>query len=130
VRPCPTAVEACHEHARLVASVPPLPPSVAPRLRAWHALLDARRALSRRVDELEYGLSDANLRQMPDFETRVEVLQSMAGEGWAQFNSLTPSHFSYFLEQPARLCSLRALRTRSMLVPRACIPCLYPFHLI
>jgi antiviral helicase SKI2 len=50
---------------------------VAPRLRAWHALLDARRALSRRVKELEYGLSDANLRQMPDFETRVEVLQSM-----------------------------------------------------
>ena len=45
----------------------------------WHALLDARRSLGRRVDDLEYGLSDANLRQMPDFETRVQVLQSMAG---------------------------------------------------
>ena len=71
------AVEACHEHARLVAAVPALPSSVAPRLRAWHALLDARRALSKRVEELEHGLSDANLQQMPDFETRVEVLQSM-----------------------------------------------------
>ena len=46
-------------------------------MRAWHALLDARRALSKRVEELEHGLSDANLQQMPDFETRVEVLQSM-----------------------------------------------------
>lgn len=71
------AVEACHEHARLVAAVPSLPPKVAPRLRAWHALLDARRVLSERVADLEYGLSDANLRQMPDFEARVEVLQSM-----------------------------------------------------
>ncbi|ACO62654.1 predicted protein, partial [Micromonas commoda] len=71
------AVEACHAHARLVAAVPALPSSVAPRLRAWHALLDARRALSKRVEELEHGLSDANLQQMPDFETRVEVLQSM-----------------------------------------------------
>ena len=35
------AVEACHAHARLVAAVPALPSSVAPRLRAWHALLDA-----------------------------------------------------------------------------------------
>ena len=71
------SVEACHDHARLVAAVPPLPPSVAPRLRAWHTLLDARRVLSERVANLEYGLSDANLRQMPDFEARVEVLQSM-----------------------------------------------------
>jgi len=63
----------------LVAAVPALPPSVAPRLRQWHALLDARRTLTRRVEEAEYGLSDANLRQMPDFETRVRVLQSMVG---------------------------------------------------
>ena len=71
------AVEACHELARVVAAVPPLPPSVAPRLRAWNALLDARRTLGARVAELERGLSDANLQQMPDFEARVAVLQTM-----------------------------------------------------
>jgi antiviral helicase SKI2 len=71
------AVELCHEHSRLVSRLPPLPPSVAPRLRAWHALLDARRELQKRVDDAEYNLSDANLQQMPDFETRVQVLQTM-----------------------------------------------------
>ena len=71
------AVEACHELARLVAEVPPLPPSVAPRLRAWNALLNARRTLGARVAHLEHGLSDANLQQMPDFEARVAVLQTM-----------------------------------------------------
>lgn len=71
------AVEACNQLAYLVAAVPPLPTAVAPRLRAWHALLDARRALTSRVQALEHGLSDANLRQMPDFETRVEVLKTM-----------------------------------------------------
>ena len=38
---------------------------------------NARRTLGARVAHLEHGLSDANLQQMPDFEARVAVLQTM-----------------------------------------------------
>ena len=71
------SVEACLEHARLVAAVPSLPKSAQHRLRAWRALLGARRALAARVGDREHSLSDANLQQMPDFEARVRVLQRM-----------------------------------------------------
>ena len=71
------AVEACHEHARLVARIPPLPASARSKLREWTALLAARRRLAARVSRAEHDLSDANLRQMPDFEARVEVLRAM-----------------------------------------------------
>ena len=72
------SVEACLEHARLVAAVPSLPKSAQHRLRAWRrALLGARRAPTARVGDREHSLSDANLQQMPDFEARVRVLQRM-----------------------------------------------------
>jgi antiviral helicase SKI2 len=70
-------VELCHEHARLVASVPVLPSSVNAKLRTYRAILRARRTLRDRIESGEHALSDAHLQQMPDFQTRVEVLQSM-----------------------------------------------------
>ena len=56
---------------------PPLPASARSKLREWTALLAARRRLAARVSRAEHDLSDANLRQMPDFEARVEVLRAM-----------------------------------------------------
>ena len=70
-------VEACQHHADLVKSLPPRPVASAQKLREWSALLRAKHVLTSRVAELEFGLSDANLLQMPDFEARVAVLQRM-----------------------------------------------------
>jgi len=70
-------VEACQHHAELVKTLPPKPVASSQKLREWSALLRARHVLKLRVSELEFGLSDANLLQMPDFEARVAVLQDM-----------------------------------------------------
>jgi len=71
------AVEACQHHAALVKSLPPRPVASAQKLREWSALLRAKHILKSRISELEFGLSDANLLQMPDFEARISVLQRM-----------------------------------------------------
>ena len=71
------AVEACQHHAELVKSLPARPVASAQKLREWSALLRAKHVLQSRVSDLEFGLSDANLLQMPDFEARVSVLQRM-----------------------------------------------------
>ena len=71
------AVEACQHHAELVKTLPARPVASAQKLREWSALLRAKHVLHSRVSELEFGLSDANLLQMPDFEARVSVLQRM-----------------------------------------------------
>ena len=71
------AVEACHELSRLIQAVPILPKSVTSKLRTYRALLHARRILQTRIGDQKHDLSDANLRQMPDFENRVSVLQNM-----------------------------------------------------
>ena len=70
-------VEACQRHAELVSSLPPKPVASAQKLREWSALLRAKHMLISRISDLEFGLSDANLLQMPDFEARVAVLQHM-----------------------------------------------------
>jgi antiviral helicase SKI2 len=70
-------VEACQHHAELVKTLPAKPVASAQKLREWSALLHAKHILTARVSELEFGLSDANLLQMPDFENRVTVLQRM-----------------------------------------------------
>ena len=71
------AVEACQRHFNLVKELPPKPVASAQKLREWSALLRAKDILTSRVADLEFGLSDANLQQMPDFEARVTVLQRM-----------------------------------------------------
>lgn len=71
------AVEACQHHFDLVKDAPPKPTASAQKLREWSALLRAKHILTWRVSDLEFGLSDANLQQMPDFEARVAVLQRM-----------------------------------------------------
>ena len=69
------AVEACHELARLVAEVPPLPPSVAPRLRAWNGFMNARRTLT----TAPWSCTVCRTRTRADavWSSRVAVLQTM-----------------------------------------------------
>jgi antiviral helicase SKI2 len=70
-------VEAMHLHGALVTSLPVLPASVSTKLRTFKALLSAMRVLRNRIGDTEHAVSDANLRQMPDFEQRVRVLRRM-----------------------------------------------------
>ena len=81
------AVEACHELARLVAEVPPLPPSVAPRLRAWNALLNARRTLggSRRASRARF------VGREPAADARFRKRASPCCRRWGISTPIAPS---------------------------------------
>jgi antiviral helicase SKI2 len=70
--------EACQRHAKALAQLPSLPTDVDSKtLSQWSRLLDCERYLLHQIDQLKFGLSDANLALTPDFETKTKVLKYM-----------------------------------------------------
>ena len=70
--------EACRRHAEALAQLPSMPTDVDSKtLSQWSRLLDCERHLLHQIDQLKFGLSDANLALTPDFETKTRVLKYM-----------------------------------------------------
>ena len=69
--------EACRRHAEALAQLPAKPDVDSKTLSQWSRLLDCERHLLHQIDQLKFGLSDANLALTPDFETKTRVLKHM-----------------------------------------------------